>query len=141
MANDHSDNIRPFPRPALSPEQERRRAILLEAFPELPAARVDAIASSDSFPRTLADAFRGGLAVEETAPSPATPSERPIDRVLRKLSQLDVMLQLVFGAGADNFNELTEDARDTYLWACHDQVKDALDGANAACAASGRPAG
>jgi hypothetical protein len=62
---------------------------------------------------------------------PAPTVEAPIDRALRKLMQLDIMLQLVFAGGADNFNNLEADARDTYLWACHDQVKEALDAVNA----------
>ena len=48
---------------------------------------------------------------------------RLVDEISEQLAQLDVMLVMAHGNDEnDSFTSLTWQARDTYLWACHEKV-------------------
>ena len=48
----------------------------------------------------------------------------PVDAIDKGISQLGAMLTAIYGGGAEAFNEMSEEARDAYLWACHDKLSD-----------------
>ena len=42
-----------------------------------------------------------------------------IDHLAARISQLDAMLTMVCGQGADSFHQWSDDVQDNYLWACN----------------------
>lgn len=51
-------------------------------------------------------------------------SQSDYDTLTGKLTQLHAMLTMTYGAGAENFSELSERTRDNYLWACASMVRE-----------------
>lgn len=50
-----------------------------------------------------------------------------LDLLDMKLTHLNAMLHMTYGGGAESFNQLSDETRDNFLWACSQTVKESLE--------------
>ena len=60
----------------------------------------------------------------ETVPQSENDPQNWLDDLQKKTMQLHALLQMAYGGGRENFSNLNDDLRDSYVWACADLAGD-----------------
>jgi hypothetical protein len=49
------------------------------------------------------------------------------EQLSTKLTQLHALLEMTYGGASEPFNDMSDDLRDNYMWACSDMARESVD--------------